>query len=66
MRDAQITIIIGRNGTGKSTFCEQIIKSIKGRALVCTYNGMPKIWRPYPEVNIKDKKRWPSKREFVR
>ena len=51
-RDAQITIIIGRNGTGKSTFCESIIKKIKSRALVCTYNGMPKIWRPYAEVDI--------------
>jgi nucleoside-triphosphatase THEP1 len=61
-RDAQITIIIGRNGTGKSTFCEQIIKTIKGRAIVCTYNGMPKIWRPYKEVDIKDKRKMAFKR----
>lgn len=56
-RDAQITIIIGRNGTGKSTFCEQIIKKIKGRALVCTYNGAPKIWRPYKEADITSAKK---------
>ena len=52
-RDAQVTIIIGRNGTGKSTFCKEIIDGIKGRALVCTYNGAPNIWRKYKEVNIK-------------
>lgn len=61
-RDAQITIIIGRNGTGKSTFCEQIITAIKGRALVCTYNGMPKIWRPYPEVDITKSKKMAFKK----
>ena len=55
-RDAQITIILGRNGTGKSTFCEQIINAMGTRALAVTYNGMPKIWRPYPEVNIKNAK----------
>ena len=55
-RDAQITVIIGRNGTGKSTFCESIIKEIKGRALVVTYNGAPKIWRAYKEVDITDAK----------
>jgi nucleoside-triphosphatase THEP1 len=61
-RDAQITIIIGRNGTGKSTFCEQIIKGIKERALVCTYNGAPKIWRPYKEVDITSAKKMNFKR----
>jgi len=56
-RDAQITIIIGRNGTGKSTFCEQIIKQIKQRAIVVTYNGQPKIWRPYKEVDVRNTKK---------
>lgn len=56
-RDAQITIVIGRNGTGKSTFCEKIVKGIGARALAVTYNGMPKIWRPYPEVDITHKKK---------
>ena len=55
-RDAQITIILGRNGTGKSTLCHQIIEAIGTRALAVTYNGMPKIWRPYPEINITNAK----------
>jgi ABC-type oligopeptide transport system ATPase subunit len=55
-RDAQITIILGRNGTGKSTFCQKIIDRMNTRALAVTYNGMPKIWRPYPEINIKNAK----------
>ena len=55
-RDAQVTIIVGRNGTGKSTFCEKIIKAINQRALVVTYNGMPKIWRPYKEVDVRKPK----------
>jgi ABC-type cobalamin/Fe3+-siderophores transport system ATPase subunit len=55
MRDAQTTIIIGRNGTGKSTFCEKILKKLKGKALVVTYNGAPKIWRPFPEAPLEDK-----------
>ena len=55
-RDAQVTIIVGRNGTGKSTFCEKIVKSINQRTLAVTYNGMPKIWRPYKEVDIRKPK----------
>ncbi|MEO0339713.1 MAG: hypothetical protein AAF242_10910 [Bacteroidota bacterium] len=55
-RDAQITILIGRNGTGKSTFCERIIKAVGTRALVLTYNGAPKIWRSYKEVKLSDKR----------
>jgi hypothetical protein len=55
-REAEITIIIGRNGTGKSTFCEKIIKGMGQRALAVTYNGMPKIWRPYREANIRNAK----------
>lgn len=55
-RDAQITIIIGRNGTGKSTFSEKIIKAVYKKALVITYNGAPKIWRGYPEIDVTDKK----------
>lgn len=49
-----MTIIIGRNGTGKSTFCEKIIKSAYKRALVITYNGAPEIWRTLPVIDIAD------------
>jgi ABC-type oligopeptide transport system ATPase subunit len=62
MRDAQITIVIGRNGTGKSTFCEKLVKGMGARALAVTYNGMPKIWRPYPEVDITHKKKMTFKK----
>ena len=51
-RDAEVTIIVGRNGTGKSTFCEKLVKGLSQRTLAVTYNGMPKIWRPYKEVDI--------------
>jgi hypothetical protein len=54
-RDAQSTIIIGRNGTGKSTHCKRILDKLKGKALVVTYNGVPKIWRKLPEARIDDK-----------
>ena len=61
-RDAQIIIIIGRNGTGKSTFCEHIVQHIKQRAVVVTYNGQPKIWRPYAEVDIRNPKKMAFKK----
>ncbi|MEL6660283.1 MAG: hypothetical protein AAFY48_12865 [Bacteroidota bacterium] len=55
-RDAQITVIIGRNGTGKSTFSERIVKAVYKKALVITYNGAPKIWRDYAEIDVTDPK----------
>lgn len=55
-RDAQVTIIFGRNGTGKSTFCKEMIDRIGKRALVVTYNGQPKIWRSFKKVDIRDQK----------
>lgn len=55
-RDAQVTIVMGKNGTGKSTFCERIIDEVGHRALVVTLNGAPKIWRRYPLVDVARKK----------
>lgn len=55
-RDAQVTIVMGKNGTGKSTFCENIINGVGHRALVVTLNGAPKIWRQYPLVDVSKKK----------
>ena len=57
-RDAQVTIIMARNGTGKSTFCERIVKAMKQRAVVVTLNGAPKIWRQYKAIDPADKKAW--------
>lgn len=55
-RDAQVTIVMGKNGTGKSTFCQKIINGVGDRALVVTLNGAPKIWRQYPMVDAANKK----------
>lgn len=57
-RDAQVTIIMGKNGTGKSTFAENIIKQLGGKAAVVTMNGEPKIWRPYPVIDASKKEDW--------
>lgn len=61
-RDAQITIIIGRNGTGKSTFAEKLMKRLRQRAVVVTYSGMPKIWRPYTEIDPRKAKSFQFKK----
>lgn len=65
-RDAQTTIIIGRNGTGKSTYCKKILDKLKGKAIVVTYNGAPKIWRKYKEARIDDPKHMQKFQKGVR
>lgn len=50
-RDATVSIIMGRNGTGKSYLTHQIVKKIGGKILVVTNNGLPKIWRKYPLID---------------
>ena len=57
-RDAQVTIVMGRNGTGKSYMTEKIVKAMRRRVLVVTLNGAPKIWRPYKVIDPADKKAW--------
>lgn len=61
-RDAQVTMIMGRNGTGKSYLTHTIIKALKGRAIVITLNGAPKIWRQYPEIDISKPSSWKWKK----
>jgi hypothetical protein len=62
MREARVSIIFGRNGTGKSTFLAKILKKIGGRAVVVTYAGMPKIWRPYDIIDPADPAAWDFKK----
>lgn len=57
-RDAQVTVIFGTNGTGKSYLARQLITAIGGRALVVTYAGMPKIWHDVPIIQADDPKAW--------
>ena len=57
-RDAQVTIIMGKNGTGKSTFAERIVTAMRRRAVVLTLNGAPKIWRPYEVIDPADPRSW--------
>lgn len=57
-RDAQVTIIFGKNGTGKSYLCKDIVSQMGGRAVVVTYAGMPKIWRGVPVIDAKDPNAW--------
>lgn len=59
-RDAEITVIMGKNGTGKSTFVENILNAINHRAIVVTLNGAPKIWRQYPIIDPSDRKEMKS------
>jgi len=61
-RDAQVTVIMGRNGTGKSTFVHNIIKKIGGKTLVVTMAGLPKIWRKYQMIDPADPKAWDWKK----
>jgi Zonular occludens toxin (Zot) len=61
-RDAAVTIVMGKNGTGKSTLAKKIIDAQGSqRVMVVTMNGLPDIWRPYPTMDASDTKaykRW--------
>lgn len=60
MRDSTITLIVGKNGTGKSTLAQKIVKGMKQRALVVTLNGAPEIWQKHPIIDPSDKKQMAS------
>lgn len=55
-RDAAVVIVMGKNGTGKSTLAKKFIDAQGGRILVVTMNGAPEIWRSYPVVDAADPK----------
>lgn len=57
-RDAQVTCIFGKNGTGKSTLVKNIADRIGGKVLICTYAGMPKIWRGVPILDATKRDQW--------
>lgn len=61
-RDATVSIIMGRNGTGKSFTLHDMVKEIGGKTLVVTYAGMPKIWRPYERIDPADPEAWSWKK----
>jgi hypothetical protein len=60
-RDAQVTIIMARNGTGKSTLVKTIADHVGGRIVVVTMNGMPEIWRSYLVIDASDPAAWSFK-----
>lgn len=55
-RDAAVIIVMGKNGTGKSTLAKKFIDAQGGRVLVVTMNGLPEIWRPFPVIDAADPK----------
>lgn len=61
-RDATVSIVMGRNGTGKSFLTHEIIKKIGGKILVVTYAGLPKIWRKYKVIDPTKPKEWEWKK----
>ena len=61
-RDAQVTIVMGRNGTGKSYLTEKVVKAMKRKVVVVTLNGAPAIWRQYPVIDPADKDAWKWKK----
>lgn len=58
VRQSQVTIILGKNGTGKSTLVEKVIKGVGGRTVAVTMNGIPEIWQPYPIIDPAKKESW--------
>ena len=61
-RQSQVTIILGKNGTGKSTLVEKVIKGIGGRTIAVTMNGLPEIWQSYQVIDPSQKKSWDFKK----
>lgn len=52
-RDAQLTIVLGFNGTGKTTTLEDILKTSRRRCLVITPHD--REWVHYPHNDLKSK-----------
>ena len=55
-----MTLVWGRNGTGKSYFLDQRLQKVANatnrKCLVVTYDNTHKQWQKYPKVHVGDKK----------
>jgi ABC-type sugar transport system ATPase subunit len=51
-RAAKLTILLGANGTGKTTLLEQILKQSNQRALIITPDDIE--WQQYPHNELSD------------
>jgi len=54
-RTSFMTIVIGKQGTGKSTMVENMAKQFKGRVLVMTYAMVQRPWASYPKIDLRNK-----------
>lgn len=54
-RDAKITLIVGKNGTGKSTFAKNLVEKVADRAVVVSYVGASSCWTSFPWIDLRDK-----------
>jgi hypothetical protein len=60
-RQPFVSLILGINDTGKSTFLLEKIKSMKPkRVLVVTQTGNPTIWQNYEEIDLRNSKKMAS------
>lgn len=55
MRQNMSTVVIGTNGTGKSTLCEKILLESGKRCLIVDHAGKAKIWHKYDYLDIAQK-----------
>lgn len=55
-REANVTVVAGIRGTGKSTFCKNMAMDSSGRILVILKSDTPKIWLPYRIIESTDYK----------
>lgn len=47
-------IVAGTNGTGKTTFAEKLISTLKKPVIVIDPDGMEKTWQKYPTIEKSD------------
>lgn len=57
-RDAEVVIVFGKNGTGKSYLVRKMVEATNDRVLVVTYAGMPKVWRDIPVIDADNPADW--------
>jgi ABC-type taurine transport system ATPase subunit len=54
-RTAKLTIILGFNGTGKTTLLENLLLANERRSLIITPDDSEEVWLKYPENDLKTK-----------